>query len=307
MPLNTARPAQVQATPSPSTILTISCFGTLELRRGGRLLPPFPTRCSKLLFAYLILHRGRPQSRDVILGTLWGDEPEAAARKHLRTELWRLRGILEPPGIPRKTFLAVDSGEITLSRTGGWWLDVGEFEHLAGAGLAAGDRLDSAGSASLREAVELYRGDFLEGIYETWALAERARLKSLYLDVLERLMRFYATCRNWSAAIAYGERLLRADPFLEHIHRELMRLHYVRGDRPAALRQYRACTEFLRDELAVEPMPETLRLFQQIVSGEHRRAHTPSPWMGAPAGGDASESRDGLETSLRRRRDDPLP
>ena len=107
------RPAQVQATPSPQDILTISCFGTLELRRAGRLLPPFPTRRSKLLFAYLILHRGRPQSRDVLLGTLWGDEPETAARKHLRTELWRLRSVLEPRGDPRKTFLTIDSGEVT--------------------------------------------------------------------------------------------------------------------------------------------------------------------------------------------------
>ena len=70
--------------------LTIRCFGALALERAGRLLP-FPTRRAKSLFAYLILHRGRPRPREAVCGALWDGEPDAIARKRLRTELWRLR------------------------------------------------------------------------------------------------------------------------------------------------------------------------------------------------------------------------
>jgi two-component SAPR family response regulator len=44
---------------------------------------------------------------------------------------------------------------------------------------------------TLEEALQLYTGDLLEGIYDDWAILEQERLRSLYLDCLEHLMRCY--------------------------------------------------------------------------------------------------------------------
>jgi predicted ATPase len=48
----------------------------------------------------------------------------------------------------------------------------------------------------------------------------------------------------------------------------------ARGDRSAALRQYESCRAALRDDLDVEPLPETTRLYQWIVGQpQHRAPH----------------------------------
>jgi DNA-binding SARP family transcriptional activator len=44
----------------------------------------------------------------------------------------------------------------------------------------------------------------------------------------------------------------------------MMRGHYQRGDRPAALRQFIQCKEQLRRELMIEPMAETIALYEAI-------------------------------------------
>jgi DNA-binding SARP family transcriptional activator len=53
----------------------------------------------------------------------------------------------------------------------------------------------------------------------------------------------------------------------ERIHRRLMRLYYLAGDRTAALRQYERCVTLLREELGVDPSERTVALYRQIRSG----------------------------------------
>jgi len=249
--------------------LTIRCFGRLALERAGRYLV-FPTRRAKLLFAYLVLHRDRTCAREVVRGALWGDESEQTARKHMRTELWRLRRYLEPHGTPRGTFLRIDSDRTELNRSGPYWLDLDEFERrLRAAGSKPGRPLTAHEVRLLEEASELYRGDVCEDVDQDWAVHERERLVNLHRGTLERLMAHYAAQGDWDVAIGRGQRLLRSDPLLEHVHRELMRFHYAKGDRPAAIRQYQQCADILHRLLDVGPMPETLTLYEAIRNG-HR-------------------------------------
>jgi DNA-binding SARP family transcriptional activator len=58
------------------------------------------------------------------------------------------------------------------------------------------------------------------------------------------------------------------DPLRESMHREVMALHYQRGDRPSALQQYERCREILREELGISPMAPTRHLWQSILDGE---------------------------------------
>jgi DNA-binding SARP family transcriptional activator len=253
--------------------LKIRCFGALAVERAGRPVC-FPTRRAKLLFAYLVLHRERPRLRDVVLGTFWGDEPDAAARKYLRTELWRLRRCLEPCGTPRGTYLHIGSDEIGFNTASPYWLDIEAFEgRIRDAGAEPGERITAEQTHGLEEAVELYRGDLCEDVYDDWAVYERERLKQLFCGALERLMAQHGARADWNRAISCGQRLLSRDPLREHVHRELMRFHYAKGDRPAALRQYQECTAYLRRELGVDPMPETLGLYDVMRSGRAQPPH----------------------------------
>ena len=112
--------------------------------------------------------------------------------------------------------------------------------------------------ARLEAAIAFYAGDLLPGLYDDWCLLPREILRDKYIIAVERLMAWHASRADWGAAIIHGKRLLDADPLLEHVHRDVMRYHYARGDRPAALQQFARCKRVLRKELTIDPMAETV-------------------------------------------------
>jgi DNA-binding SARP family transcriptional activator len=245
--------------------LRIRLFGGLEVFRGETPLPPFPTRRARSLLAYLVLHRDRAVPRDVLCGLLWGEQPEAEARKALRTALWRIRSVLEPVEGERGRFLRVEGTQVIFQGTGNAWVDVGEFERcLGGMPEASAGVIGDEEAEGLVKAVRLYKGDLLDGIYDEWCLQVRERFKLAYLTALERLLAYHQARGSWLAAISFGRQLLRKDPIREHVHRQLMVCHLSMGDRPSALRQFETCERLMRGELGIEPMEETRRLHSWI-------------------------------------------
>ncbi len=267
------------------------------MRRGDSPLPALPTRRARSLLAYLVLHRDRPVHRDVLCGLLWGEQPEAEARKALRTTLWRIRSVLEPKEEDRGLFLRMDGPQVTFPGTGGAWVDAVEFEAcLENRPPGASPVLSSEAAARHYRAVALYQGDLLDGLYDDWCVFDRERFSLAYLTALERLMVYHRSRGQWLAAISFGRQLLRKDPIREHVHRELMVCHLSMGDRPSALRQYEICARLVREELGVEPMEETRRLHEAIrvqgslpsdPPGLHPGAHS----SGAPASSEAELAR----------------
>jgi oligopeptide transport system substrate-binding protein len=135
----------------------------------------------------------------------------------------------------------------------------------------AGHESSIADPSSPVPAIQLYRGDFLEGFYDDWCLEERYHLEALFLGALERLITLHQEQGEPEAALEYVRWLLLRDPLREDIHRRAMRLHARRGDRAAILHQYHQCQATLRDQLGIEPAPETTALCQEL-AGEVPRA-----------------------------------
>jgi DNA-binding SARP family transcriptional activator len=246
--------------------LRIYLFGGLNVYRGEQPLPGFPTQKSRGLFAYLALNHGRSHSRSTLVGRFWGDSPETVARKNLRTDIWRIRTVLEPNGVEPGSCLTVCQDEVSLSGSMDHWLDIHAFED--GLDQAGGREPDDRAAGLLRHAVELYRGDLLEGVYDDWCIFERERLRLRYLDALDRLIRYHEARGDWTDAAAYAQRLLASDSLREHVHRAVIRCHLALGDRAAALRQFDGCARLLRQELEVDPSPETLALAAEARGGE---------------------------------------
>jgi DNA-binding SARP family transcriptional activator len=249
--------------------LRIYLFEQLRVYRNDEELAGFPTAKAQHLFCYLILRRNRCHARGVLAGLFWGDSPEEQARKALRTTLWRLRAFLEPPG-SEGSYLIVNNEEIGFNRGGDYWLDVEEFERRLVPRLQIERAIgntgppDQEGFCSLSDSINLYRGDLLEGCHEDWCLYERERLQGMFLHALTCLMLYYRHQGRYDQAIGCGQRILSYDPLMEEVHREMMRLHALNGNRGAALRQYRLCRDILTRELGIEPMDETDALYAQI-------------------------------------------
>jgi DNA-binding SARP family transcriptional activator len=218
------------------------------------------------LFAYLALNRKAPHTREHLAGVFWGESAEERARHTLNTTLWRINRVLEPvdaTGGGARGYLRVSPQHIGFNAASGVWLDVAEFESRC----ALAEQTDAPAQrfALYSQAVSLYRGDLLADCYEDWCIVERERLQGLYVRALAQLMAYNSSNADYDRAIDCARRILSCDPLREEVHRDLMRLHLNAGQPAAALRQYRQCEDLLRDELGVEPAPETRALLTPIL------------------------------------------
>jgi DNA-binding SARP family transcriptional activator len=259
--------------------LNICLLGDMRLQSSLRKPIVFPTRKSKSLLAYLVVHRQRKFTRTTLAGKFWPETEEARAQRSLNTELWRLRTMLKGSGLEPQTYLHSDRDSIGFRCDSDHWVDVAEFDDLTRPLTTPHDILKCPQLLpSLRKAIVLYRGDFVEGVFDDWCLVQREDYRVRLMAALETLLAAAMEERCWDEAIVHGRRLLEIDPLLEHVHRALMRCYLSLGNRPAALKQYAACRRALRDELQIEPMEETRQLLEKVI------AHSADPRSNALAG-----------------------
>ena len=130
----------------------------------------------------------------------------------------------------------------------------------------------------MRSDLDLYQGDLLTDLYDDWVISERERFRQLYLDLLLHLAQYWRSQGEYRRVIDLASRVSTQDPANEAAHQHLMFSHFAAHDRNAALKQYEACVRSLRDELGVDPSPETQALHKRIKSipppGPSRTDHT---------------------------------
>src|SRR4051812_43193717 len=195
-------------------LLTFELLGRPRISLAGR---PLDVRVRKelALLAYLAVEQAHRHSRESILGLLWPDVAEEAARNNLRVELAGLRRLLGEVG---ETFLHADRQQVQFLPESDPALDVLIFRRLLADvrahAHAAPERCDAC-VVRLAEAVELYRSDFLAGFslpdsapFEEWATVVREQLHQQALDALEMLASAHELRGDHAGQCAYARRQL---------------------------------------------------------------------------------------------------
>jgi DNA-binding SARP family transcriptional activator/tetratricopeptide (TPR) repeat protein len=247
--------ARIAAAPRPP--LRVLALGHFQVWQGDALIPAptwQPRRKARLLLLYLLSRAPRHIACEELIEALWPDLPPDSARRALNTTFSDLRHILEPylgQGQPSH-YLTRD--EETLAFTGQVWYDVAAFQQAV-----------RAGGQTARQALELYRGDFLpEEPYADWALHERERLRDLYLNTLTAWLEERVQAGEWRAGVELARRILEQEPWLEEIWRALMLCLARLGRRSEALHAYQECVHALQQELDAAPSGETRALYEQL-------------------------------------------
>ncbi len=267
--------------------LSIVTLGSLRVTLQGELLTGFRTDKERALLVYFAIEAGRPHRREALAGLLWPESPEARARHTLSQALTDLRHLLgERHQIRSLTpvFLATTRHSVALGAAREVWVDVRTFDALSRPEIA-GAGGDGA-HERLRQAVMLYQGGFLEGFsipdapaFEEWQLLQRERLRRQVLELLARLVEHYTETAAYDDALRYAWRQLKLEPWSERVHRDVIRLLALAGQRGAALRQGEVCVRILAEELGVEPSGSTLALIRSVRAGTLRGAARDEPEM----------------------------
>jgi DNA-binding SARP family transcriptional activator len=169
----------------------------------------------------------------------------------------------------RTTLGAVGAADALVSRGGTYelrlpadaWLDIdgaSQAIHRAETSLRDGDRMTACGWALAARAIA--SRPLLAGEDGDWLEDLRRRLVDVRLRALECLGEIWLAQGDPRLAARDAAEAIGLDPFREGAHRLLIRAHLASGERAAAVRAYDACQQIFRDELGVQPAPETTAL-----------------------------------------------
>lgn len=252
------------------TELQLALFGKPQITLDGVPVGGFVSAKAPALLYYLAV-TGRSHSREALATLLWGDTPDNKARANLRTVLANLRQLVGP-------YIDIRQDDVRFNRASPYWLDVELFENLLATGIAGGS------PQPVTQAIELYRGDFLEGFavrnapdFEQWQRSQQERCHQMAVQALGFVSARHLERGEFAAAIDYTRRLLALEPWLEEAHRQLMLLLARSGQRSAALAQYDTCRHVLAAELGLEPSAETEALYKRLKTAAAPRPHNLPP------------------------------
>lgn len=259
-----SRRAPARAAPPP---LEIRAFGPGEVWVEGQLVAWPEARKAWELFFYMLTVDSA--TREEIGVALWPDAPPARLAGQFHSAKWRLRRILG------REVLVFREGRYAFDRSQPHWYDVAMFEaHLRRARAAPGS---PEALAHLRAAVELYRGDYLNGWNAEWAVELRERLRARYLEALLTLGEGTLRAGEPAAALAWFQQALAADPYQEAACLGAIRCYLAMGEPAAALDLYRQYAARLEQELGLRPSTEAQALYESIRRSQPPRGDPRTP------------------------------
>lgn len=190
------------------------------------------------LLAWLALEG--PTERSRLAALLWPQSTAESARNALRQRLFQLRKAL-----------GVDTvvGSATLMLADGMRHDLEDADGVLGDVPAVA-----------------------EGEFSTWLAQQRSRRRDRTRQSLIELAQMAEDACDWTDALSHAGELVALEPLSEAAHRRVMRLHYLAGDRAAALLAFDRCEQLLKDEVSAAPSDETMALLATIERSHHAPA-----------------------------------
>ncbi|MBS0248462.1 MAG: winged helix-turn-helix domain-containing protein [Proteobacteria bacterium] len=251
-------------------MLNVSLLGTASFVVDKAVVKSDLGPAGRLLACYLFEFPGKVHRRERLADLFWQDTDPERARSALNTAIWRIRKVLDQGSDGASRHLLTVGNDVILEPSSDICVDTHELERACKRALAgcSGGTISPGDVSDISRTVENYGGPFLDGYDDDWVLQERERLHCLFIRSTFELMRVAASQGYYERALDFGRRLLAVDPLRESIQQDMMLLLLLNGQRVEAIRTYQRLVEKLRSELDIGPMPETVRLHSDILSGE---------------------------------------
>ncbi|MBP7687299.1 MAG: tetratricopeptide repeat protein [Thermoflexales bacterium] len=262
--------------------LSLSVLGALDIKRDAAYLTGLTSK-TQALIAYLALEAHHPHRREALAGLFWGEQDDAAARNSLRQSLHQLQHAL---GAATPPWLLITPQTIQFNPACDHALDVAEFTNLSDECARHAHRcLETCRACHVRlqQAAALYRGPLLADLslknsdaFEEWLHVKRESLAQRAFSILSVLADYHARHGAYAQMEQAARQQLEIDPFSEEAHRRVMRACAWSGRRNLALAQYETCRRWLQTELGVEPLDETIALYNSLRAGNFAANYAPA-------------------------------
>lgn len=262
---------------SSSVALKVVTLGQFSLMRNKEVVSGgnWKHRRVRELFKVLLAAEQHRLHREQVQELLWPSSSLEQAANSFGKTLYLLRRALEPDLAAGRasTYVCLDQDTLFLAPDT-MYIDADHFEAKV-KNIQAMMHTTQKAEHDVRETLEvfdrtleLYGGVFLpDDLYEDWAQRRRDRLRYMYSRVLQHAVTVAIAGTQGQRACEYLRTLLEQNSTDEQTHRQLMLIYARMGRRSDALNQYQVLRTALREELHVNPLPETQELYRLIQAG----------------------------------------
>lgn len=256
---------------------SICLFGAYPVRVGGQPCHLGISGRTEQFFQFLLVNAGKVTRREYLAELFWRGSSPDRQRSALNSAIWRIkRKIHEIEGLE----LHCDGAAVSLFIDDRVRVDAFELADAVRS-IPSDCPMSEEMAERLYSALNACDASFMDGVTSSWVLTERERLFNIQIRGLTLLMHWLGQNRRYEDALEIGRRLLAADPARESAQCEIMWLYVLNGQRAQAIRQFQEFRSWLKAELDIEPMPETLALYDHIRLGLDAARSKPSKRVGA--------------------------
>ncbi|MEW6180862.1 MAG: tetratricopeptide repeat protein [Chloroflexota bacterium] len=252
-----------QVVPVSPPELIILTFGRIQVALGDHIITGMEWRsqAARDLMLLLMLHPEGLTKEQIGL-IFWPDISPPELKLRFKNTIYRLRHAAG------KDVIIFEDDIYYFNRGMDYEADFETFNHeIQLAGLS---RKPDQQIKHYRNAVELYKGEFLPEINDEWALQERERLHQKYLAVLKRLIELYLETSQPVEAITFANKYLQYDPTNENIHQIILRCYASMGNMNMVEKHYKMLANLLEKEMGGEPNPQTIALYDLLTRNRRK-------------------------------------
>lgn len=260
---------QVAQDIKPIADLTVNLLGSVEIHRdraAAFAADAWTTRRSRDIFACIASSRDRRVDKDQLIDLFWAEDDFESIDKNFHPTISHIRKALNSNQSVKQNFLVFRDGAYQLNPDFTYSIDTEVFDDLIKQAEKAKRKRDwNTFRDKTESACEIYRGEFMTGVYDQWAEDRRIYYTEQFSRALSSLAEYSYKEKEWKEVIRHSNEVLKFDPFREDMHRLIMKTFAAEGSAAGVKKQFDSLTSLLKSELGVDPAPETQRLYRKLV------------------------------------------
>jgi DNA-binding SARP family transcriptional activator len=254
--------------------LNINLLGRIEFQYGGKPLEHKLSNKGIALISLLMLDMGKEMGRDKLISYLWADSDEEAARYNLRYNLWNIKKLI-PADEKDQEFILSSKDCCRINSRYDLDSDILLLKAFSGNGERKLEDLNTC--------KELFRGDFLEGIYlkncdefNEKIILERIIYQNKYVDLLNEIAEKYEICKNYKECLRILNELTGIEPYNEKLIGMQIGAYSNLGKVQEAIQCYKKFELSLRSNLNLSPGEELKLLYRKLQEQPREEGRTAS-------------------------------
>ncbi len=263
------------------TDLTLNSFGRTELFLRGDQIPEekWIRKKSKIILCYLLAKPGNILNKDNIIDIFLQDIPSDKVDTIYHNTLSNIRNAIkveylkdfEIKGKSTKSnfeiipqFLIYEDKSLKLNSDYSYKSDNAEFEDLYNTSMGAGVKLDKKIACS-RQAINLYKGEFMPGYYNTWCEEMRQDYSAKYQKLCEDLIEIYSQKELYEDVIIYSHKLIDTDKLHSDAYLRMIESYTKLGKVNMAKDKFAMMLKHYDEELGEKPEKNVLNRINEIL------------------------------------------